>query len=56
MARAEARATLVISCDMTMQEAVDGLWFAAIKYGLVDDLGVDSVQVTMAQAFARVWR
>ena len=40
---------------MDMQPAVDGLQAAAERTGLVDELGQDTVQQIMAEAFAR-WR
>jgi hypothetical protein len=49
--RCEVRAFLVAEGEMDLIEAVDGLQAAAIEYGLVDYLGQDAVQVTMADAF-----
>lgn len=52
VARCEARATLVASCDMDLHDAVDGLQEAAdIDYGLTARLGADHVQALMAHAF-----
>jgi hypothetical protein len=53
VARAEARAMLVAAGEMEMHEAVDGLYLAAIMYGLDEDLGEDAVQTIMAEAFHR---
>jgi hypothetical protein len=53
--RAEARATLVANGLMDLQGAVDELQAAAVRTGLVDDLGQNAVQGIISQAFAR-WR
>jgi hypothetical protein len=54
VARAEARARLVCEGDLDMHEAVDVLQAAALQTGVVDALGQDRVQATMAKAFASV--
>lgn len=51
-ARCEARAGLVNEFYLDFHEAVDGLQAAAVKTGLVTELGQDWVQATMAAAFA----
>lgn len=51
--RCEARSWLVRGGHMTLIEAVDELWFAAERAGLVKGLGADEVQRLMAAAFAR---
>ena len=50
-ARSEAQAILVANHHMTLHEAVDGLWSAAERYGLVDLMGADYVQGVLAIAF-----
>jgi hypothetical protein len=54
--RAEARAILVAEGLMDFHEAVDGLQAAAVAYGLVAELGQDTVQLIMGKAFAAVPR
>jgi hypothetical protein len=49
--RCEVRAILVEACAMRLQEAADGLQEAAVAYGLIDELGQDTVQDLMAGAF-----
>jgi len=51
--RCEARAILVANHQMSLAEAVDGLWTAALAYGLVSRLGTDAVQAILAKAFIR---
>jgi hypothetical protein len=53
-ARAEARAMLHAFGEMTLHEAVDELQAAAETSGLVAEIGQDSVQQIMAEAFAAV--
>lgn len=52
--RCEARAILVMNYQMGLQEAVDGLWDAAVAYGLIDRLGTDAVQAILARAFEHI--
>jgi hypothetical protein len=47
-ARCIARHTLVASGDLDLHEAVDGLQAAAVRTGLVHELGQDQVQAIMA--------
>jgi hypothetical protein len=54
--RCEARADQVAACLMDFHEAVDGLRAAAIRYGLVKEIGMDAVQAIVAEAFAKVPR
>jgi hypothetical protein len=54
VARAEARAMLWTAGELTLHEAVDELWAAAVRDGLVAKLGADEVQRLMAEAFAAV--
>jgi hypothetical protein len=49
--RCEARAILVVSGQMTLQDAVDGLQLAAVEQELVDYFGQNEVQAVMARAF-----
>jgi hypothetical protein len=53
--RCEARAVLVANGMMTLQDAVDGLWAAAERDGLVKAFGADEVQSVLAESFGR-WR
>jgi hypothetical protein len=50
-ARCEARAQLYGAGDLNLHEAVDELQDAAVKLGLVKQLGQDQVQWIMAKAF-----
>jgi hypothetical protein len=52
IARAEARAMLWAAAEITLHEALDELWAAAVRDGLVARLGVDEVQKLLATAFA----
>jgi hypothetical protein len=52
--RAECRAILVGACLMDFHEAIDGLQAAAIRDGLVKEIGQDAVQAMIADAFTRV--
>ena len=52
--RCECRVTLVDACLMNLAEAVDGLQAAAVRYGLIKEIGQDHVQAIMAEAFERV--
>jgi hypothetical protein len=54
--RVEARAILVTEGEMDFYEAVDGLQAAAVAYGLVAELGQDTVQLIIGKAFATVPR
>ena len=51
-ARAEARAILLAEDEIDLHSAVDELWTAAVRDGLVKKLGVDAVQRILADAFA----
>jgi hypothetical protein len=53
--RAEARATLCANGLMELQTAVDELWAAAERDGLVKAHGADDVQWILSEAFGR-WR
>jgi hypothetical protein len=50
--RAWARAYLAYACVLTLPDAVDVLQESAVASGLVDELGQDAVQATLADAFA----
>ncbi len=54
--RCQARADLVAGSLMNFHDAIDGLHVAAIRYGLVTEVGQDGVQAIMAEAFANVPR
>jgi hypothetical protein len=54
--RCWARAELVAAYLMDFHEAVDGLRAAAVRYGLIKEIGQDAVQAIMAAAFAKVPR
>lgn len=54
VARAEARAILWQACEFDLHDAVDVLWHAAERDGLVDELGTDRLQQLLANAFAEV--
>jgi hypothetical protein len=54
IARAEARAMLWAAGELDLHDAVDELWAAAVRDGLVDQLGADAVQRLLADAFAPV--
>ena len=49
--RAWARSTLWAAGELGLHEAVDGLQAAAVRTGLVSDLGQDVVQRIMRDAF-----
>jgi hypothetical protein len=51
-ARAAARAMLWTAGELTLHTAVDELWAAAVRDGLVAKLGADEVQRLLADAFA----
>lgn len=51
-ARCEARAVLAVNGLLDFHDAVDALQDGAQSSGLVDAVGVDVVQATMAAAFA----
>jgi hypothetical protein len=53
--RAEARVLLCANGYLELQTAVDELWAAAERDGLVKAFGADEVQAILAQSFAR-WR
>lgn len=50
-ARCDARAILWSASIMDLHAAVDGLQFAAVHSGLVADLGQDTIQQIMSDAF-----
>src|SRR5262245_892725 len=52
VARAEARALLWHTGEISLHDAVDELWQAAVTGGLVAKLGPDKVQSILADAFA----
>ena len=54
VARAEARAILWQACEFDLHDAVDVLWHAAERDGLVRELGPDRVQQLLADAFVGV--
>ena len=54
VARAEARALLWQAGGLDLRAAVDELQAAAVRDGLVAELGQDTIQAIMAKAFARV--
>jgi hypothetical protein len=54
VARAEARAILYAACELDLHEAVDELQAAAVRTGLVAELGQDAVQHILADAFHAV--
>jgi hypothetical protein len=51
VARAEARALLWQANEFDLHDAVDELWAAAVRDGLIDELGPDAVQEIMSEAF-----
>ena len=53
-ARAEARAKLWQACEFDLHDAVDVLWHAAERDGLVRELGADRVQQFLADTFVAV--
>jgi hypothetical protein len=53
-ARAEARALLYAAFMMNLHEAVDGLWAAVERDGLLDEAGPDVLQAILAGAFGAV--
>jgi hypothetical protein len=54
IARAEARAVLWAAGEMTLHDAIDELWAAAVRDGLVAKHGTDHVQRILADAFAPI--
>jgi hypothetical protein len=54
-ARAEAKVLLISNGYQDLQSAVDELWSAAERDGLVDKFGADEVQLVLSECFAR-WR
>jgi hypothetical protein len=54
-ARAEAKVLLIQNGYQDLQGAVDELWAAAERDGLVKTFGADDVQRVLAESFAR-WR
>jgi hypothetical protein len=53
-ARAETRAVLFAACEFDLHEAIDVLQADAMATGLVAQIGQDTVQQIMSDAFARV--
>jgi len=53
--RADAKCLLIANGYQDLQSAVDELWAAAERAGLVDELGADEVQRILSESFAR-WR
>ena len=53
VARCEAQAILAAHGQVELADAVDTLQEAAVRAGLVDELGHDAVQHILADAFAR---
>jgi hypothetical protein len=54
--RAEARCLLIANGYVELPDAVDELWSAAVRDGLVARHGVDEVQRVLSETFARWWR
>jgi len=54
IARCEARALLWKVGEISLHDAVDVLWHAAVRDGLVTKLGPDHVQRLLADAFSEV--
>src|SRR5262245_63968690 len=52
IARVEARAMRWAADEITLHDAVDELWAAAVRDGLVARLGADHMQRVLADAFA----
>src|SRR5258706_13258381 len=52
-ARAEAKVLLIQNGYQELQSAVDELWAAAERAGLVDELGADAVQWVLSERFGR---
>jgi hypothetical protein len=52
VARAEARAQLWFNGELTLHDAVDEMWAAAARSGLVEQLGADAVQRLLADCSA----
>lgn len=53
-ARAEGRAALFAAGELDLHEAVDALQAAAVAIGLINQIGQDRVQATLAEAFGGV--
>ena len=54
VARAEARALLWLAGELDLHDALNELWHAAERHGVVAELGQDEVQRLLADAFAPV--
>jgi hypothetical protein len=54
IARAEARAILWQACTFDLHTAIDVLWHAAERDGLVAALGADRVQQLLGDSFSEV--
>ena len=52
-ARAEAKCLLIANGYQDLQDAVDELWAAAERDGLVKKFGADDVQSILSESFAR---
>jgi hypothetical protein len=52
IARAKAKALLWTNGELSLHDAVDELWAAAVNAALVDEFGADQVQELLAQIFA----
>jgi hypothetical protein len=53
--RAGAKAVLIANGYLDLQSAVDELWAAAERAGLVKTFGADEIQQILSEAFGR-WR
>jgi hypothetical protein len=51
--RAEAKAVLIANGYQELQSAVDELWLAAERDGLVEKFGADEIQRILSESFAR---
>jgi hypothetical protein len=52
-ARCEARAHLYVVGETDLHDAVDGLQEWAERHGLVAEIGMDGVQIILAEVFRR---
>jgi hypothetical protein len=53
--RAEAKCLLIANGYQDLQSAVDELWIAAERDGLIDKFGADEIQQLLGEALGR-WR
>jgi hypothetical protein len=51
--RAEAKCLLIANQYVDLQTAVDELWAAAERDGLVDEFGADEIQRLLSETFGR---